>query len=65
MRSGEMCIGAVETGEVAGDVRGFLVAGPFEKGGWVGRDGRLLEVLRTWVRGVVVEIHALEWERAW
>ena len=64
VRSGEVSIGAVETGEVAGDVGNFLVAGPFEEGGWVGRDGRLLEVLRTWVRGVVVEIYASEWEGA-
>lgn len=64
VRSGQMCIGVMETGEIAGDVGDFLVAGPFEEGGWVGRDGGLLEVLRTWVRGVVVQIYASEGEGA-
>lgn len=62
--SGQLGIGAVETGEVAGDVRFFLVTGPFEEGGWFGRDWWLLELLRTCVGSVVVQIYALEWEGA-
>lgn len=58
-----MSIGALETGEIARDVRPFLIAGVFEENGWIRRDRRLLE-LRTRIRSVVVKTYALKREEA-